>query len=131
MDTDGDATVDFHEFCIGMTGRAKGPFDGLSDWDINRLIEMFLIYAEMSKRSKTIQSIESAPADADDFDSVQYFESLYAGKKAHDKKEKSTKKSKADELRESMNSDVVDPDTLAVQQQLKEEKKLNELQLIF
>ena len=125
MDTDGDATVDFHEFCIGMTGRAKGPFDGLSDWDVNRLIEMFLLYAEMSKRSKTIHSIESVHADADDFDSVQYFKSLYAGKKSSGSKEKSAKKSKEDEMKEAMNSDFVDPEALAVWQQLTEEKKLD------
>ena len=118
MDTDGDATVDFHEFCIGMTGRAKGPFDDLSEWDVNRLIETFLDYAATSKRLISIKSIESAPADASDYDSLQYFKNLYADTRPPDQR-KSTK----ERLEAAMNADVVDPELIAIKRQVVAEKK--------
>jgi hypothetical protein len=118
MDTDGDATVDFHEFCIGMTGRAKGPFDGLSEWDVNRLIETFLEYASTSKRMVYINSIESASSDANDSDCLQYFKNLYA-----DTRPQEQQKSTREKLEAAMNADVVDPELIAIKRQIAAEKR--------
>ena len=77
MDTDGDGTVDFHEFCIGMTGKAKGPFDGLSDYDVNRLIETFLEYANKIKRDLSLKYIKNPSSDGNDYSKVAVFKSLF------------------------------------------------------
>lgn len=90
MDTDGDGTVDFHEFCTGMTGKSKGPFDGMSDYDINRLIDMFLDYANKMQRLRNIEIIEGPSLDGTDYSKVQYFKHLFS-------QMKSTKKGMATE----------------------------------
>jgi hypothetical protein len=128
MDTDGDATVDFHEFCIGMTGKAKGPFDGMSDSDINRLIEMFLIYAERARRQTVIQAIDSNAVDESksDCETLKFFGSLFT--------KKDGRKNKPTELRlksdfKSMMDDTPDPEIEAIKLQITEEKRYDMIRL--
>ena len=62
MDADGDATVDYQEFTIGvMTGSATGALDGLTPSDLNKLLAKFVEYAMIKKRERAIHSITSLP----------------------------------------------------------------------
>ena len=133
MDTDGDGTVDFHEFCIGMTGKAKGPFDGMSDYDINRLIDMFLDYANKMKRLHTIECIERPSLDGTDYSKIHYFKHLFSQKKIPMKSiqaESSVESSlsipptKVDPHNDwDEDYTTIDPEAMRLQHQLIEEKR--------
>ena len=119
MDTDGDATVDFHEFCIGMTGRAKGPFEGMSDSDINRLIDAFLDYASHTKRKHIVQFIEDGNIqDGDDYKKFKSFVKLFTAVK---------KKSEASTSSDSMQEEIKDPEAEFIKNQIEDEKRLMEI----
>jgi Ca2+-binding EF-hand superfamily protein len=119
MDTDGDATVDFQEFCIGMTGRAKGPFEGMSDSDINRLIDAFLDYANHTKRKHIVQSIEDDNIqDGDDYKKFKSFVKLFTAVK---------KKSETSSSSDSMQEEVKDPEAEFIKNQIEDEKRLIEI----
>ena len=59
MDEDGDGTVDFHEFTIAMTGNAKSTMDTASEYDVERLTKRFIEFANIRKRERALNKIES------------------------------------------------------------------------
>lgn len=59
MDEDGDGTVDFHEFTIAMTGSSSSTMDKATEHDVERLTARFLEFANIKKRERAIEEIDT------------------------------------------------------------------------
>ncbi len=77
MDVDGDATVDYQEFTIGMTGTANGALDGFSPTDLTKLLAKFVEFAMITKRQRNIDSINSTDYHASDLVRYDYFNRIF------------------------------------------------------
>jgi len=73
MDVDGDATVDYQEFTIGMTGTANGALDGFSPSDLKKLLTKFVEFAMITKRQRNIDHVNSMNRDESDVKRYELF----------------------------------------------------------
>ena len=90
---------------------AKGPFYGMSDYDINRLIDTFLVYASNTKRFHCIQLIEAPSSDGNDIGKFELYKSLCTPVKA------------ALSPRSSVPGQDIDPEKLRIKHQILEETR--------
>jgi len=77
MDIDGDATVDYQEFTIGMTGTANGALDGFSPSDLHKLLAKFKEFAMITKRQRNICAIGQTDYDESDMVTYKYFNRIF------------------------------------------------------
>ena len=77
MDVDGDATVDYQEFTIGMTGTANGALDGFSPTDLNKLLAKFVEFALITKRQRNIDAISESDYHGSDMERYEYFNRIF------------------------------------------------------
>jgi hypothetical protein len=77
MDIDGDATVDYQEFTIGMTGTANGALDGFSPSDLNKLLAKFKEFAMITKRQRNIDAISLIDYHESDIVAFKYFNRIF------------------------------------------------------
>jgi Ca2+-binding EF-hand superfamily protein len=81
MDTGGDGSVNFSEFCIGMTGTASKVINKLDKFESAKLFDMILQYANTIKRNQSLSKIsekEDSNNISSDKDMIQYFNVLFS-----------------------------------------------------
>jgi len=77
MDADGDATVDYQEFTIGMTGSANGALDGLEQSDLHKLLAKFIEYARVHKRDRALEQMNKLDPGESDITRYELFQRIF------------------------------------------------------
>ena len=87
MDEDKSGSVDFQEFCAGMSGSSKSTIDSASEHAIDKLHWKFVEYSRIYKRQKAIDEIyshdENRKPDSERYNSFRTLFNVGWGLKSH------------------------------------------------
>jgi hypothetical protein len=77
MDVDGDATVDFNEFCLGMTGAELSPFRNMTRVDMDKLLHKFVEFSRQMKRQRSLDAIGKMSQEPNGMPLFRHFADMF------------------------------------------------------